>query len=174
MGLERSRRTQTTTSKEGLCPLWHYACRSPLLSSLPCLLPKSSHSSVLGDFFCFSSCCFRESVFCFALSTSVWSGSLLRLPKCLCHLAQRELSSHLLKCSSPISTHLLASLLCRSWIAQHTPESLLLEAQLRLQLQFSQSVAAQLLNHRCSRGMCCDSKISPLWKQSKNMVNLSE
>lgn len=88
----------------------------------------------------FSSCCFRELVFCCALATEVQSGSLLRPPECLCHLVQRELSSHLLKCPSLSSTPLLASLLlCRSWIAWHPPEALLLEAQPRLQLQFSVS-----------------------------------
>lgn len=66
MGLERSR-TQTTASKEGLCPLWHYTCRSPLLSSLPCLLSKSSHSSVLGGFFFVLVAV--ALVLCFALAT---------------------------------------------------------------------------------------------------------
>lgn len=136
------------------------------------VFPSLSLAQILSQF---SSCYFRELVFCFASATEVWSGSLLRPPKHLCHLAQQELSSHLLECPSLISTPLLASLLlCRSWIARHPPEPLLLEAQPRLQLQFSESVAAQLLNRGGTRGRCCAPKISPLWKQSKNKANLSK
>lgn len=130
-----------------------------------------SQFNVWRLFFFFSSCCFRELSVLLCLSClgvvrlpaqNSWAPPVTWLKRSLA-LTSSNAPLSFPPISCPVScfaddalpsTHL--NLLC-----------------LRLQLQLSRSIAARLLNH-CTRGVRCDPKISPLWKQSKNKMSLSE